>query len=90
MESIASQAIDGFFREGFSVSELASEIEKSVKFASWQTKIFSSGERAVENLQKYEQKAFQVFVNNLRATEKAAWNFVDADGDAPSPRFLRR
>ena len=62
MEQMATQGIEGVLRENFSVSELATEIEKGLKFAGWQTSVFVSPDRVSETMQKFEQKAYQVFL----------------------------
>ena len=90
MDAIAMGAIEAPARGSSSLIEFTSEIDKAMKFATWQARIFLKGEALAEVLTRYELTAFAHFKKGLKLVETASWNFVDDEEVNPLKKVLTR
>jgi hypothetical protein len=90
METIGVAAIETCNRDSKSLLEFATEIEKALKFAGWQAKIFVDPDRLTEVFEQHELKAFQTFKRDLKMVEIASWNFIDDEDREPLKKVLQR
>lgn len=90
MEIIATSAIESLVRGGSSLIEYATELDKALRFARWQAKIFVKGEMLPEIINRYEGTAYATFYKSLKLVEKASWNFIDDEEERPLKKVLAR
>ena len=90
MHAIATWAIEAPVRGESSLIEFTTELEKGLKFASWQAKIFLKGETLAEALTRYELLAYSNFQKSLKMVERAGWNFIDDEEQHPLRKVVGR
>jgi len=90
---IANRSIETCPKGSLSELDFATDLDKTLKFAIWQTAIFNQREtsaRVTELGNALERKAFTTFQAHFTGMQRAYWAWVDGEAADPLKKVLQR
>ena len=92
MAQLGRQAIKSCTREGRPLLDFVTDLDKALLFAGWQTEVFAEARGTVltDALATLEQKAYEVFQEQLKQVEVAQFYYIIAEEPEPFQKVLAR